>query len=1371
MVKNWKLGKLVSAIIEKSWPRDAHGHYQEGEEAILQHMLSWTAAKNIFHLHGADEKLISKLTDEAKERIVVASSAFSAISNQVLRGTIEIKQLNHILQNKSTFIELLKIDCLSDSPRCKESSSMKRLLQWRYDEVKAVYNERELVQSLITMFHKLQEHIAVDMRKLEEKHQINIEEMTLDEFMEVHQFDELSSDLTGVVTYFDLEDIKEMARVLRMLKDSFIFCMCWENQAKDLSKRNQHGNLIDEDDDSSEEEEVIEVQTVATPTVIQRDIFQPCYLKYQKIYSDLKSGGLKLEEVDVIFRDYKGKYEELRKELEFMCRTDRSEDQNWIQRRTQQIEQYHEIHLAVESALVIKKVKQTLCPQGDFKVLEILLEVADVNFKKENLDRIDNSLMQAKKDLVDITEPRRQCLQELAERKNFVLWVKEALEDINELKVFVDLASISAGENDLDVDRVACFHDAVLGYSSMLYELKPDSGFGAFKELLKKLWKALDNDHNLPKKLRDTARHLEWLKTVKDSHGSVELSSLSLAAAINNKGIYIISAQHLKKLSLDNALTLKIPEEHDEGIEMRCYTLEDLRELQNKLMLMSGKGEQGQGEVDQFAEVFAGVQRLTVAFVDLYAAGNPLFRHWEANINCSGLSGRPAAGIIMDFNLSGVVGEIMVEGNMLEQLHDLCRKMEQCLDFWKAFIDQQRSQYYYLNYYTAEQIVYLCNRLIQKNLKDLESQTLMMLSFIKPNCRIHDLRQTWHTLQYKLITTAPERNEDIDFQTFVEVPGSMEAGSTFEGDGADLQSLVEQASGSQKLDLVWNAYMRDMQSVLPDSLDVRNLGKLLEILANQEEDDEDEEEEEYMLSEKNKKGIFRTLPKGLVSGRPNLIICPRAEVLTSCISVYMSSRSEPLPTYDEVLLCNATTPYEQVELFLRRCLIAGYCGEKIYTLLHAEDLAYEASCKVEQLFQRLETQCNKPYKLVIICSADREHAYIPSAFSKYRLHMVPMEPLGQIQSYLSRHYTVPKEEASASAVFRNRMFVGVVTSKRAGVGKSLYIQRLYKELKKSTKRPSLLKCIRLIEPTVDENSILQSLLNSPKKELTIFHFDITSSVQKGLHEFLFKLLVLQYLMDSEGRMWKCSNKHLYAIEILQSARNIPQNGTRPNANAQIDFLDVFPKVFCRPPKEILEMEMRMRNNPSIQTEDPLMDDQEFRSEAFQRPYQYLTRFYNGISLDNFMYNGVEGTHVECLQMFFVYCGIMDPSWAELRNFAWFLNLQLRDCETSVFCQMDFVGDTLMGFKNFVVDFMILMAKDFATPSLSISDQSPGRQHVDLAGATEADLAPFRIRKRWECEPHPYIFFNDDHISMTFIGFHLKVNEQNEVDAIDPSKKT
>uniref|UniRef100_A0A8K9WMH2 RING-type E3 ubiquitin transferase n=1 Tax=Oncorhynchus mykiss TaxID=8022 RepID=A0A8K9WMH2_ONCMY len=1129
-------------------------------------------------------------------------------------------------------------------------------------------NTDSIYSTMVLIVFMLYPSVAVQFEGLEARLQTNIEAMTLDQFMEVHPFDQLSSPTAGVVTFFELEDdVREMAEVLHRFKDSYIFKLCWEKQARDLARRDAY----DEDYDPEES-----VDYFVGPVEIHSDIFLPCYAKYDKIYKCLKNGSLRLEEVDTLFKAYRGKYEELAQDLDIMCRNDKSDNKQWIQRRVHQIEQYHELHLAVESAQVIMLVKQTLNLQGNFQVLQTLLEVTHEDFKREHLDRIDNDLMQTKLVLVDITEPRRLCLQELGLRKNFVIWVKEALEgtrDINELKVFVDLASISAGENDLDVDRVACFHDAVLGYSPMLYELKPDSGFQAFKEVLKKLWRALDNDNNLPKKLRDTARHLEWLKTVKDSHGSVELSSLSLASAINSKGIYIISAQNQKKLNLDTALKLQIPEEHDEGHEMRRYSLEDLRELQNKLMLMSGKGDQGQCEVDQFAEVFASVQRLAVAFIALFTAGNPLFRHWEANINCSSLS--QDAGIIMDFNLGSVVSVIMVEGSIVEQLPELCRKMEKCLKYWNDFMDKQRSNNYYLNYYTAEQIVYLCCKLTQQNVSNLEDQVLMMLSFVKPNCTASDLRQT---------------------------------------------CLVEHISGSGNIE--------------------------------------------------------RLMPKGLAIGSPNLIVSPHDEILTSCISIYMSSKHEPLPTYDEVLLCNSSMPYEQVELFLRRCLTAGYRGEKIYTMLYGDQLSYEVSSKVESFFQRIKMQSRKDYRLVIICSSDREHAYLPSAFSQYRLHMVPQEPLSSIQRYLNKHYTVPSDQSSAAAVFKDRMFVGVVSSSRAGVGKSLYIKRLYEKLKHSTKKPSLLKCIRLIEPRVDENVILQSLLNTPKsKELIIFHFDVTSSVRKGLYEFLFKLLVLGYLMDSEGRMWKCSNKQLYVIEILQEKEHSHFRSSHfiyiQNARANSTFLDVFPNVFCRPPKEVLDLEMRMREDPSfVKLEDPFMDDKEFRSEAYQRPYQYLTRFHNQIDLDTFMYNGVEGTYVECLQMLFMFCGIMDPSWAELRNFAWFLNLQLRDCETSVFCDASFTGDTLQGFKNFVVDFMILMAKDFATPSLSISDQSPGRQQMDLTGVSDEDLAPFRIRKRWESEPHPYIFFNDDHVSMTFIGFHLQPNEQNSVDAIDPSTR-
>lgn len=44
--------------MEKSWPRDDQGIPQEAEEVVLQHLLSWGAAKNILQLYGIRKKNI-----------------------------------------------------------------------------------------------------------------------------------------------------------------------------------------------------------------------------------------------------------------------------------------------------------------------------------------------------------------------------------------------------------------------------------------------------------------------------------------------------------------------------------------------------------------------------------------------------------------------------------------------------------------------------------------------------------------------------------------------------------------------------------------------------------------------------------------------------------------------------------------------------------------------------------------------------------------------------------------------------------------------------------------------------------------------------------------------------------------------------------------------------------------------------------------------------------------------------------------------------------------------------------------------------------------------------------------------------------------
>ncbi len=73
--------------------------------------------------------------------------------------------------------------------------------------------------------------------------------------------------------------------------------------------------------------------------------------------------------------------------------------------------------------------------------------------------------------------------------------------DMSDVKVYVELASISAGENDTEIDQVACFDDAVMGYAPLLYSLSPQAGFEEFMRCARQVWDTQSRDEKLPDKL------------------------------------------------------------------------------------------------------------------------------------------------------------------------------------------------------------------------------------------------------------------------------------------------------------------------------------------------------------------------------------------------------------------------------------------------------------------------------------------------------------------------------------------------------------------------------------------------------------------------------------------------------------------------------------------------------------------------------------------------------------------------------------------------------------------------------------------------------------------------------------------------------
>lgn len=65
----------------------------------------------------------------------------------------------------------------------------------------------------------------------------------------------------------------------------------------------------------------------------------------------------------------------------------------------------------------------------------------------------------------------------------------------------MELATITAGENDSEVDKVFCFQDAVMGYSPLLYSLPPRAGFKDFMKRAEQVFEAQGRDERLPDKL------------------------------------------------------------------------------------------------------------------------------------------------------------------------------------------------------------------------------------------------------------------------------------------------------------------------------------------------------------------------------------------------------------------------------------------------------------------------------------------------------------------------------------------------------------------------------------------------------------------------------------------------------------------------------------------------------------------------------------------------------------------------------------------------------------------------------------------------------------------------------------------------------
>ncbi|KAL3881508.1 hypothetical protein ACJMK2_027940, partial [Sinanodonta woodiana] len=1405
-----RFGGLLSSLFTRGWDAAVHNGEEENR-IILHHILNWTPFAYFFKMIFGDESNQRLLSPVCFKRLKQVSCLVKQGVRALANGTITLSDLVVIKAAEDKFQELVSIIPETSEDKKWKTLNIAKAVNIRCREVESYLTQKTHITTLVHLCQNIQSvqlnELDRTMKHLEGKTDLCIKDICLPANVE--------TTLDGFhpqITAFKLS--AEVICMLEPLHASFksnIFLSLWR--------------------------EVGYASKVTTIEDVYEKVWKPVSSKMEEITRKIFSGEILFNEIE-LYIGRNDKEEKMVEEIRLINLSDEI-----ARERVKQFELYRQLEASVEGAKTILNVAIEYELSGDFKVIETI--ASQENAANKMMKEFDDSLLQICKFLEDLTPEKIKCLDEFINCKRLVLWLRKSMtEGLKELRVFVDLASRSAGEGAMEIDKVNCLHAATTGYAPLIFDLAEASGYRELLDKCKILWRDLKADPNLPRKLHDTNRNLEWLKTVKQAHGSVEVTSLAQAKAISSKGIFRVGALNTiknitKGMDLQNTPQLTVPDHGSESPDHKQYTFEQLLDLQSRLMLVAGRAEQGNDDVDKFMLVFDSLRRLANVFIKLNSAGCILFKHWHTKFLCDPT--RPVCAFIeFGQGAKSLKGRRTKTDDVTAVIPKIARFMENCLEKWIDHINQKRSEYLELNYFTTDQLVILQQELVKVGPGQItDIKIYPLLSAVKENCTYEDLvdamrkasddmevvqtevdeehRETENgeSGEAALNETKKERiqkfiaemvksgyseklakvalghvdpdqitegiiwcNDHLEeVAAFKEEDAKMVLGEhpskeakIYEGWKKSCHSSMsltaaiinrlEVAEGNMDVDpliddleKLWEEFLTSVSSSVTDYLSVEHLGLILRRLA-----------------EKDHRKIDRPFPSSFQPGTPNLIICPKADVLSTVLSIYMMDQNQPLPYADEVLMCTRQTTLDQLDAFWRRTV--ANTSRKIYCLVNSDLLDFDVSDRGERRLEYYMHQAKHQdfqYRLIVVCSAENEYkSRIITALDRFRRPPLPIPDICHIVDYVKRKLKV-KGENTASSVDFDSSSVRVVRSWRAGVGKSLYVKRRNEKLAQenpSYKMTDLVK-IPLQEKEINVSDVTEILLTHilPPGVTTprIFHLDIAHEVQEGVDFFLFNLLILGCLTDKSGYVWRRSPRDLYLIETMPIGQSVSY------IHHVFDFL---PFITCRSPLECLDILTRRLKPKDFKEEDPQFDLEEFTGQTFQRPYQYLSCFDQRQRFDDVDASVPWGTPADCLKVLLRHCGVPDPSWAEFHHFVWFLNTQLRDFEKSSFCSAS-VAEDLPGFSMFVLKFLIQMSRDFSTRSLLMSEESPttmmGLDQEDEEEMEDSDeegeegLAQYQMRRTWESSPHPYLFFNPDGHTITFLGFNIERSTGNLID--------
>ena len=414
------------------------------------------------------------------------------------------------------------------------------------------------------------------------------------------QFCEIEKNFDSILGLTESEQ-KIIANYLECYKESSVFSQFWKEHARLLITKKPP-------DEQGEFGNGHEIQQFSWQDY--KDLLVEIKAMFEKFKKSFREEVIQIKTINHYLQDSHN----IEKELKFLGLHDHL-------RKVEYLKQFQSIKAAVQS---FRKMLTHLSITTEFKVIMDIEESFDHDtFQEKKLSEVSESMISKGDYFKEWTKNDIEALTTFNNSTNILNWLKKYIRDNKDLNVFLDLASISAGESAIEIGKLACFQSAVNGFSPLYFDINASSTLQEILFAVQNVFRNIKRDNKLCKSLKDTNEMVNWIRYIYDLQGSVETLSLATVQQICTTGKVLITAKNKmgqRWTDFKEAISMSYKIDKDK----KTMNYSELDELRSKLMLITIK-EDGEVDVERFTQILSHVEVVSKALYTLLDSGCHLF--------------------------------------------------------------------------------------------------------------------------------------------------------------------------------------------------------------------------------------------------------------------------------------------------------------------------------------------------------------------------------------------------------------------------------------------------------------------------------------------------------------------------------------------------------------------------------------------------------------------------------------------------------------------------------------------------------------------------------------------------------------------------